>query len=538
MPESLPRQLSDALLDHANGREGVHVFVEPPDSNHSVKRLPLDEARRKIMADLRLGIVAVTCLLASTCATTAVGGPDAFRGTSGSVAWEVVDIGRIASADNQRFRWSYTIVLRNTGDTTIEITRVERSLSASARGDIIGGTPTSQALRRTLRAGSELRVPASDDWGWIRGGTFGGAATLSPITVRRRFFGTDQTGRPIEIDVQVRLDRGVGRLSTPPTAPEQLPAQRTLQASDLGSLVGTWRGSYRGERSPFDIPVEVTIAPDGTFQAGDNDPVTNRFSGTLRVQDGKLQYSQRRDSGTLALHEAGGKRMLVGRVSGPRDDGSTFSSSLYLEAASTPVAATAPPAPAPPAISALAPAQGSFSTVDAPVWKRGDEWTFRWESPRGKGTFVWTVDREEAVDGVEYYVITSGRQRESYWRKADLAYYMEKVEGVIEERIVPPFVRFAWPLLPGSAWEQDHRNERPRDRQTEDIALTCRVEAEETITVPAGSFQTLKIVCQNRRTGAITSERYYSPMVKQVIQERTYFSYGIRTRELTGVKLE
>jgi hypothetical protein len=53
-----------------------------------------------------------------------------------------------------------------------------------------------------------------------------------------------------------------------------------------------------------------------------------------------------------------------------------------------------------------------------PVWKPGDEWVFRWESPRGKGTFAWTVNREEIIDGVEYYVVASGRQREMYWRKA------------------------------------------------------------------------------------------------------------------------
>ncbi len=58
--------------------------------------------------------------------------------------------------------------------------------------------------------------------------------------------------------------------------------------------------------------------------------------------------------------------------------------------------------------------------VVAPVWTLGDEWTYRWESPRGKGTYVWSVDREEIVDGIEHYVIRSG-QREIYYRKSDLA---------------------------------------------------------------------------------------------------------------------
>jgi hypothetical protein len=75
----------------------------------------------------------------------------------------------------------------------------------------------------------------------------------------------------------------------------------------------------------------VSIALDGTFQAGENDPVTNRFNGRLRLDGGQLQYSQRRDSGTLTFHTANGKEMLTGRVSGPRDDGSTYSYVVYLE---------------------------------------------------------------------------------------------------------------------------------------------------------------------------------------------------------------
>src|SRR5262245_49242400 len=39
---------------------------------------------------------------------------------------------------------------------------------------------------------------------------------------------------------------------------------------------------------------------------------------------------------------------------------------------------------------------GQVST--APSWKRGDEWAYRWKSPTGKGTFIWSVDREETLD--------------------------------------------------------------------------------------------------------------------------------------------
>src|SRR5437870_5843146 len=61
----------------------------------------------------------------------------------------------------------------------------------------------------------------------------------------------------------------------------------------------------------------------------------------------------------------------------------------------------------------------------APEWRRGHEWAFSWQSPRGKGMFVWSVDRVETIDGTEFYVIKGGRA-ESYWRRADLAFHMNK----------------------------------------------------------------------------------------------------------------
>ena len=182
----------------------------------------------------------------------------------------------------------------------------------------------------------------------------------------------------------------------------------------------------------------------------------------------------------------------------------------------------------------------AISSVEVPVplWKPGYTWQFRWESPQGKGTFVWIIKREEIVDGVEHYVMTSGRQREMYWRKADLAVSMDKVEGTIEERTVPSELRYVWPLVPGKRWEQTFTREKPRDNQTTEITSTCQVKAEETITVPAGSFRALKIVCHNKLTDSLRYEAWYSPEVKQWIRERGRFPYGMRERELIDFKVD
>ena len=75
--------------------------------------------------------------------------------------------------------------------------------------------------------------------------------------------------------------------------------------------------------------------------------------------------------------------------------------------------------------------------AEAPAWRVGDEWSYRWESPRGKGAFTWVVQREETLDGVAYWV-TRGGGREVSWRKSDLGFHQQTTEGSVDERAVPP----------------------------------------------------------------------------------------------------
>jgi hypothetical protein len=204
---------------------------------------------------------------------------------------------------------------------------------------------------------------------------------------------------------------------------------------------------------------------------------------------------------------------------------------------SSPATALAPP-PRPSSPSASTPqAAGPSASGDVPTWKPGDEWSYRWESPRGKGTFVWAVDREEVLDGTTFYVVKSGTTREIYYRKSDFAYYMDKVDGKVETRHTPPTAYGPWPPVGGAKVELSYTRERPLERQNEEVVLTCESSASESVTVPAGTFDAVKVTCRNSRTNAVTLERWLCPAVKQMVRERTYFSYGARERELIGLKL-
>ena len=274
-------------------------------------------------------------LIGGGCATPGVDHPSAFRGSDGPVAWQVIDVGQVVSLDGSRTLWSYVVVLRNTTGASVQFERRECGSYTPGR-DIIGGTPTSTPFRRSLAANSELRVPLTRNFGWIRQTPFGGAATLQTLTVECRFIGVDAQGTPVSVLVRLRLDRSVGRRTTPPPTTGPLPAVRSLTAADLASLAGTWRGSYRTTHggNDFDIPLEATIGTDGSVDFGEYDPVTRRFRGSLAVRDGRLEYRSGRDSGTLELHEGGDKRVLFGRASGPRD-GTTTSYLVRLEAPTT-----------------------------------------------------------------------------------------------------------------------------------------------------------------------------------------------------------
>jgi hypothetical protein len=190
---------------------------------------------------------------------------------------------------------------------------------------------------------------------------------------------------------------------------------------------------------------------------------------------------------------------------------------------STPPRPVAAPSTATPLTPALAP---------TPL-KRGSEWAYRWETPRGKGTFVYVLDREEVRDGSAWYVL-KGPTTELYHRKTDLALALDVVAGEVSSRRSPPQEMYKWPLSPGQEWDQTYTYERPKQRETEEIVATCKTEGPETVTVPAGSFQAFKSTCRNKRTGWLIFESWYAPEVGMFVRDvSTLREGGTRQRELT-----
>ena len=195
-----------------------------------------------------------------------------------------------------------------------------------------------------------------------------------------------------------------------------------------------------------------------------------------------------------------------------------------------------PAAIPPPQVAAMSPASPAPHAQPITI-RPGSEWAYRWESAQGKGTFVYVLDREEIRDGSAFYVVKSGT-RELYVRKTDLALAHETVDGVADLRRTPPVLTLKWPLAVGGQWEQTYTVERPKERTTEELQMTCGIEKEEAVTVPAGTFKTFKSVCRNKRTGVTTFELWYAPEVGAFVRELSLLrNGGTRERELIQYRL-
>jgi len=181
------------------------------------------------------------------------------------------------------------------------------------------------------------------------------------------------------------------------------------------------------------------------------------------------------------------------------------------------------------------PVRAGIAPVLVPTWERGYEWRFRWASPSGSGTFVRTIVGEEILGGLPHYVMQAGT-RDILYTKADLAWLLDRVKGAVETRATPAYRGFAWPLEPGKEWEARYRWEHPGDRQTEDRVRRHKVQAQETIAVPAGSFQTLHVVVKDP-AGKVVSEYWYAPAAKWFVKDRAYLSSGVRERELVEYRV-
>jgi hypothetical protein len=167
--------------------------------------------------------------------------------------------------------------------------------------------------------------------------------------------------------------------------------------------------------------------------------------------------------------------------------------------------------------------------IELPAWNVGSEWRYRYESPSESGTFVWRVARIENLVGVPHYVITAGT-REIFYRVDDRGFTKETVNGKVVREISPSSWRpMAFPLSVGASWDMKYTETRPNEPTTE-LERRCVAEGEEAVTVLAGMFETIRIVCNNTKTNAWVLTVWYSPEVHHLVRDEFPLKDGGRTR--------
>lgn len=165
---------------------------------------------------------------------------------------------------------------------------------------------------------------------------------------------------------------------------------------------------------------------------------------------------------------------------------------------------------------AKAPAREEKRVGFPPQWRPGDRWVYRVVGGTESGTKTVEVVQKREVNGIPYYVLSSpDADLINYWT-LDLswAFAVGVRDSTVQARTEPPVPWFTWPLEVGRQWNyKGVYEDRTGKRETNEAFM---VVAAETIDVPAGRFETFKIV---REGQSVDSDQYwYAPQARSYVR--------------------
>lgn len=148
------------------------------------------------------------------------------------------------------------------------------------------------------------------------------------------------------------------------------------------------------------------------------------------------------------------------------------------------------------------------SVPSPPDWRPGDRWTYDVTSGKDRGTKTLEVVEVRELGNAPYYVVRLGELDHYYTRSLNWAAAIRASK--VEARMIPPHPWFAWPLEVGKRWTYQGVWEEQDTKR--DLSNRFAVVAVEAVEVPAGRFETLKVV---RETDSRDFDEYwYAPAVR------------------------
>jgi hypothetical protein len=158
----------------------------------------------------------------------------------------------------------------------------------------------------------------------------------------------------------------------------------------------------------------------------------------------------------------------------------------------------------------------TFKTVaasrTAPDWRPGDRWLYGLVIGTEHGTKTVEVVEIRDINNIPFYIVRVGELRHFYTTQLQWAGHAR--EQKIESRMSPPLPWFTWPLEPGRQWTYRGTFQDPSgivNRSDKFIVL-----ASEVVEVPAGRFNTLKVVHESDRGDR--NEYWYAPDVRSYVK--------------------
>lgn len=175
--------------------------------------------------------------------------------------------------------------------------------------------------------------------------------------------------------------------------------------------------------------------------------------------------------------------------------------------------------------------------IERPEWKLGHQWRYGWKSPGTSGTLTREVVREESFANVPAYVVRVGKN-ENFYAKEVLGLIGTMVGGKVTLKRDVPYQPLSWPLEVGKEWNNSFTLERLVEKSSQRFDNRVVVSKVESVQVPAGIYEALKIEVYGAYTGNLLNEYWYSPQVKWFVRSRAYNQDGVREEELLSYKID
>ena len=150
------------------------------------------------------------------------------------------------------------------------------------------------------------------------------------------------------------------------------------------------------------------------------------------------------------------------------------------------------------------------SVPSPPEWRPGDRWTYDVTSGNDRGTKTLEVVGVRELSNVPYYVVRLGDLDHYFYYTRSLNWAAAIHASKVEARMIPSHPWFAWPLEVGKRWTYQGVWEEQDTKR--DLNTRFAVVAVEAVEVPAGRFETLKVV---RETDSRDFDEYwYAPAAR------------------------